>query len=393
MLSNIFDKIQVVKNFPKPGITFRHIGPLLNDAKLFKYAMQELYSKSNGDYDVVCGLDARGFIISTAIQYIANVDQVMIRKQSKLPGEKYVYEYKKEYGSDILELEHGYIKPGQKVLIVDDLMATAGTLIAAANLVEQSGGIVSGIMVLIEFNDLSGRSKLSALYPNANVYSLFSLNSYSENTKLEQINKQQIKKFRPTVYPLNDLCINNPGISLQDKKIINVYVATTNKVKLNAVYEASLFGCHLFPPLGIHYCVHSVEGVRSEVPEQPYGIDETTEGANNRLENCYKIVKSDNGIFISVENGIIRKNNTYYDIPIIAFRKGARNDTFSSNEVEIPKMYDTYVEESINSENRSVTFGSIIEKKLAITDWHEFVSGKSRKNLIKNCIMSIELLN
>lgn len=703
MLSNIFDKIQVVENFPKPGITFRHIGPLLNDTKLFKYAMQELYSKNEykDKYDVVCGLDARGFIMSTAIQYIADIGQVMIRKQSKLPGEKYVYEYKKEYGSDILELEQGYIKPGQKVLIVDDLMATAGTLIAAANLVEQSGGIVSGIMVLIEFKDLEGRLKINKLYPNANVYSLFSLNSYDKHTKLEQ--NIQIKKFRPTVYPLKDnlpvlmwhptmesfamkmikvsnirpsyvnwdyfpdswpnitfepsstlinkdlifvmsisikeifaeqlallvalprqlinsltivipylgpathervdysgqlatvepilkilsscipmtktgppiirifdihalqirfytndnvvmklmsaipvlikylkstgeryviaypddgaykrfkyffesysqvvcskirsgdtrqiiirdrinfpedleldhviiiddlvqsgetllscakalkslgfkktsvyathavfpneawkkfvnndsiyefiitntnptvsdllenhkpfvvldvqkhlcseLSINNPGISLENKEIINVYVASTNKVKLNAVYEASLIGCHLFPPLDVIYCIHSVEGVKSEVPEQPYGTKETTEGAKNRLENCCKIAKSaniDNGIFISIENGIFADENTYHDIPIIAFRTGMHNDTFSTeySAVEIPKKYDAYVEESLGSENRSVTFGSIIEKKLGITDWHEFVSEKSRKNLIRDSIISIEI--
>lgn len=174
-----------------------------------------------------------------------------------------------------------------------------------------------------------------------------------------------------------------------------MYVASTNKVKLNAVYEASLFGCHLFPQLDVHYCIHSVEGVKSEVPEQPYGIKETTEGAKNRLENCYKIVKSidkssDKDVFISIENGIfIGDGNAYYDIPIIAFRTGMRIDTFRTeyNAVEIPKMYNAYVEESLNSENRSVTFGSIIEKKLGITDWHEFVSEKSRKNLIRDSII------
>ena len=172
-LSEVFKNIKVVKDFPKPGIVFRHIGPLLEKTDLFKYAIKELFAMTKDNYDVVCGLDARGFIMSTAIQGLTGLPQVMIRKPSKLPGDKYICEYQKEYGSDSLELEVGTIKSGQRVLIVDDLMATAGTLCAAANLIEQAGAMVSGIMVLIEFNDLKGRERISELYPFTSVYSLF----------------------------------------------------------------------------------------------------------------------------------------------------------------------------------------------------------------------------
>jgi adenine phosphoribosyltransferase len=207
-LSEVFKNIKVIKNFPKDGITFRHIGPLLKNTNLFKYAIKQLYSTSNEKYDVVCGLDARGFIISTAIQDLSGLSQVMVRKESKLPGLKYTHEYKKEYGSDILELEVESIKPGQRVLIVDDLMATAGTLKAAANLVEQAGGIVSGIMVLIEFRDLNGRERIKELYPDVKIYSLFSLDSFNDSGILDNTveipGQLRIKKFRPTVYPKND---------------------------------------------------------------------------------------------------------------------------------------------------------------------------------------------
>lgn len=207
-LKEVFENISVVKDYPKKGITFRHIGPLLRNTKLFKYAIQQLYGASKNEYDIVCGLDARGFIIATAIQEQFDIPQVMIRKQSKLPGETYKYEYKKEYGIDTLELEVGSIKPGQKVLIVDDLMATAGTLLAAANLVEKAGGIVSGFMVLIEFDDMHGRDKLKKY---DNIHSLFSLNSSDDTTILTENVKTpiipirpEVKKYRPTIYPKTD---------------------------------------------------------------------------------------------------------------------------------------------------------------------------------------------
>lgn len=210
----VFKTIQVVKDFPKPGIVFRHIGPLLSNPDLFNYAIKQLWSVVNeNNYDVICGLDARGFIIATALQGIAKLSQVLIRKKSKLPGEKYTVDYGKEYGVDGLELEYNAIKPGQRVLIVDDLMATAGTLIAAANLVKQAGGIVAGIAVLISFRDLKGLERISAIYPDIkNIYSLFSIDSINESNELdENVDlplKFSINEYKQTVY--NDTNDPNP---------------------------------------------------------------------------------------------------------------------------------------------------------------------------------------
>ncbi len=393
-LSEVFKHIKVVKDFPTQGIIFRHIGPLLNNEKLFKYAIKQLYSCSKDiNYDVVAGLDARGFIIATALQYEIGIPQVMIRKKSKLPGIKYTCEYKKEYGSDTLELEADSIKPGQKVLIVDDLIATAGTITAAANLIEQAGGIVAGIMVLIEFSDLGGRLKLDELYPKTNVFSLFSLNSQNDTeiftTEITTPNHLRITKYIPKT-------VLNYHFS-GEKKIIDVYVASTNLSKLDAVYEATylkessiIFNSPRLMGTNVMYEIYSVSDIQSEIPEQPFSKEETSQGALNRLNNCIKTVNKNaiynrNAIYIAIENGIIKENENYYDVPVIKYKifDGEINENiFIASSIKIPELYNKYIQESLSSPNRSITFGSLIEKKLEIKDWHKYVSGKSRKDLI-----------
>jgi adenine phosphoribosyltransferase len=707
-LSEVFKNIKVVHDFPTPGIVFRHFGPLLKNTELFNYAIKQMMASSNEKYDIVCGLDARGFIIATAIQNLFDIPQVMIRKQSKLPGEKYTYEYKKEYGSDILELEVDSIKSGQRVLIVDDLMATAGTLVAASNLVEQAGGIVSGIMVLIEFSDLNGRRKISDSYPFTSIHSLFCLDSTNDTQVLSSEVRvpNQIKKFRPTVYPncdnlpvlmwhhtvesfakkmlqvsnvrasyinwnyfpdgwpnitfepsvtlvnkdlifvmniskkeifaeqlailvalprqlinsltivvpylgpathervdysgqlatvepilkilsscipmtktgppiirifdihalqirfytndsvtmklmsaipvlieylktkkeryviaypddgahkrfkyffedytqvicskirdgdtrkiiiresinwpestkfenviiiddlvqsgetllvcaealktlgftnisayvthavfpngawkkfttssvisefiitntnpevsdilieikpftvldvqthlCSELRINNPDITTNvPKKITNIYIASTNVVKLTAVYEASLKKSSIFPNDQI-FEVYSVEGISSEIPEQPLSLTETSTGALNRLMNCMKAVNDDQSIYVSIENGIVERTpieegvEYYCDIPVIQYKvPGTELNMLNSSTgiVLIPEQYNDLVKMSLNSINRSVTFGSIIEKKYAIKDWHKYITGESRKNIIRDAMEVLE---
>lgn len=692
-LSEIFSCIKVVKDFPKYGIIFRHIGPLLKNTKLFKYTMNQLINVVGDYYDVVCGLDARGFIISSSIQMLTGIPQVMIRKQSKLPGPKFSHEYKKEYGSDILELEADSITPGQRVLIVDDLMATAGTLNAAINLVEQAGGIVCGVAVLVEFRDLKGRDKIK----NYKVFSLFSLDSFNDtevlNNTVDIPNKLKLNKFRPTVYPINDdrpvlmwhtsmesfakkmltvsnfrpsyinwnyfpdnwpnitfepsstlinkditfimsmsnkeifaeqlamlvvlprqlinsltiiipylgpathervdysgqlatvepilkimsscipmtktgppifrifdihalqirfypndnitmklmsaipvllsylknknenyvivypddgshkrfkyffedfpqvicskirdgdtrkiiirekinwpedainnciiiddlaqsgetllscakslknlgftnvsafvthaifpndtwkkftqcdiidkfiitntnptisdklhgikpftildiqsylckeLSINNPKIILENRKNVNIYVATTNIDKLNAVYESSLNGRGIYYNKCCVYEIHSVEGISSGVSEQPLSLKETILGAENRLKKCIDIANFDteSTVYISVENGIMQKEDGhYYDMPVTGFKINNEKMTFiynNSSSVKIPEEYLKYINTS-----GEVTFGSIIEKKIGKKDWHKYISGTSRKDLIVRSI-------
>lgn len=717
-ISEVFKNIKVVKDFPKPGIVFRHIGPLLKNTELFKYAIKQLFSTSNDKFDVVCGLDARGFIMATAIQEQFGIPQVMIRKQSKLPGDKYTYEYKKEYGSDILELEVGSIKPKQRVLIIDDLMATAGTLIAAANLVEQATGTVSGIMTLIEFTDLKGRERINKAYPSTPIYSLFSLDSFNDTETLTSDvhipNVLQIKKFRPTIYPncdslpvlmwhstmepfakkilqvsnirasyvnwsyfpdtwpnitfepsitltnkdvifvmsisrkeifaeqlallvalprqllnsltiivpylgpathervdysgqlatvepilkiisscipmtktgppilrifdihapqirfytndnvtmklmsaipvlleylktkkeryviaypddgsykrfkcffedfpqvicskirdgdtrkiiirervnwpeqtleesaldntftdlnnviiiddlvqsgetllscaealkslgftntsayvthavfpngawkkftissvisefiitntnpevsdtligikpfivldvqthlCSELRINNPSIVITaPKKLTDIFVASTNVTKLTAVYEASLKDSSIFPNNEV-FEIYSVNGISSEISEQPLGLVETSNGARNRLNNCMSLIHDESAIFVSIENGLIESESEgpqtpimYYDVPVIQYKlpdTEIKMINSSASGVLIPGEYNSFVEKSLQSPNRSITFGSILEKRFAIKDWHKFISGVSRKNIIRDAM-------
>lgn len=113
------------------------------------------------DVDVVVGLDARGFLFGFLLAAELGIGFVPIRKHGKLPGNCLSYEYKLEYGSDTFDIQANSIKPGQKVVIVDDLLATGGTLSAACNLIEQTGGIVENIVVIIELISLNGKSKVS----------------------------------------------------------------------------------------------------------------------------------------------------------------------------------------------------------------------------------------
>lgn len=685
-LEKVFQSIQVVKDFPKPGIVFRHIGPLLNNTLLFRYAMEQLLKACTVEFDVVCGLESRGFHLATAIQFLIETPQVMIRKAGKLPGSTIVVEYNKEYGVDKLEMETNAIQPGQRVLIVDDLMATGGSLCAAIQLVEQAGGIVSGVMVLIEFTDLGGRERITNSYPSVKVHALFGLNSTDEMTELNEFVTipavLRVKQYRPTVYPhvdnlpvlmwhpsmesfaqemLNvsnfrpsyvnwnyfpdtwpditfepsatlinkdlvfimsiskkeifaeqlallvalprqlinsltivipylgpathervnysgqlatvepilkilsscipmtktgppivriydihalqirfypsdnitmklssaipvlltylgkkseryavaypddgsykrfhdffkdfpqvicskiregaerkiiirervnwpeicvpthviiiddlvqsgetlqscakalqtlgfskvsayvthavfpnkawtrftnsntisefiitntnpevssmlvgvkpfvilsiqdhlcmELCKNNPAIHLEFSDSKKVYVASTNETKLAAVYNS-------YNP---KIKMYSVDGIKSGVPEQPFGLEETELGASNRLKQCMELVNDPDALYIAIENGIYEDNGQYKDVAVIQTNFTSIK---KSNPVIIPEAYHTWVHESLASPDRSITFGSIIQRKVGTSDWHKYVSGVSRKDLIRQAMIS-----
>ena len=181
-MEEIYSKIKLYDNFPRAGIKFRHIGPLLADPKAFKSAVDlMIQSIDPAQIDVICGLESRGFIFATAMALELHKPQVMIRKPSKLPGEKYTTEYSKEYGSScIMELEYGYIKPGDRVLLVDDLLATGGTLLAGAALIKQSGGVPTGFITLIELDGLEGFLNISEKWPQARIQSVLNYPANSD---------------------------------------------------------------------------------------------------------------------------------------------------------------------------------------------------------------------
>ena len=159
---NLEDKIRDVPDFPKKGIVFKDITPLLQDATAFKYVI-DLLTKSYHDknVDVVVAAEARGFILGAPLAYNMGAAFVPVRKPVKLPAECISAEYSLEYGVDSLEMHKDAIQPGQRALVIDDLLATGGTAKATCELVEQLGGEVVGIAFLIELTFLNGRAKLT----------------------------------------------------------------------------------------------------------------------------------------------------------------------------------------------------------------------------------------
>jgi adenine phosphoribosyltransferase len=153
--------IRHIPGFPKEGILFHDITPLLLDGEAFKYSVDRLaeFAKQQ-KVDLVIGAEARGFIVGAALAYALGVGFAIARKPGKLPWTVSRSEYELEYGSDALEIHADAIKPGQRVLIHDDLLATGGTAAANVELVEQAGGIVAGVAFLIELTGLNGREKL-----------------------------------------------------------------------------------------------------------------------------------------------------------------------------------------------------------------------------------------
>ncbi len=154
-------KFRHVDGFPVEGIDFIDITTVLGDKDAFKEAMDQLIEAAKEfDFDVVVAPESRGFILGTPIAYELGAAFVPIRKAGKLPYNTIDYNYDLEYGSNTLEIHEDAIKPGQKVLVVDDLLATGGTTLANVELVKKLGGDIVGILYLIELNYLNGRDEL-----------------------------------------------------------------------------------------------------------------------------------------------------------------------------------------------------------------------------------------
>ena len=150
-----------IPDFPEPGIIFRDVTSVLQDADGLQLAIDTMQDKIKDlEYDVVVGPESRGFIFGTPIAYNNKKPFILIRKKGKLPRETVSISYELEYGSAVIEMHKDSIKPGQKVLIVDDLIATGGTTKAMIDLIESLGGEVVGVVVMIELAGLNGREVL-----------------------------------------------------------------------------------------------------------------------------------------------------------------------------------------------------------------------------------------
>jgi adenine phosphoribosyltransferase len=152
--------IRQIPDFPQPGVLFRDLSPALADAGAFATVVDGL-ADAHDDVDVVLGIEARGFVLGAAVAHALGVGIVCARKPGKLPVVSHRAEYVLEYGTAVLELPADTVTPGDRVLIVDDVLATGGTLAAACELVEAAGGRVAGISVAVELADLGGRDRLT----------------------------------------------------------------------------------------------------------------------------------------------------------------------------------------------------------------------------------------
>ena len=161
---NLDEYIAKIPDYPKPGVLFRDITTLLADGEAFHEAIDQMAAKTADlDFDVIIGSEARGFIFGTPLAYRMKKPFLPVRKKGKLPRETVSAEYALEYGTASLEIHRDAIRPGQRVLIVDDLLATGGTIGAMKELVESLGGTAVAANVLIELADLGGRGALDGL--------------------------------------------------------------------------------------------------------------------------------------------------------------------------------------------------------------------------------------
>lgn len=154
-------KIRIIDDFPKQGISFKDVTTLLKDGEAFRYTIDTMVEMVKDlKVDLVVGPEARGFVFGTPMAYALGAGFVPVRKPGKLPADTLKFQYDLEYGSDSLEIHKDSIKPGQRVLIVDDLLATGGTISSVAKMVEQLGGEVAGLIFIVELTGLNGRDKI-----------------------------------------------------------------------------------------------------------------------------------------------------------------------------------------------------------------------------------------
>ena len=166
-------RVADVVDFPAPGIVFKDISPLLGDSDAFAAAVDALVAPhGQGAIDKVVGIEARGFILAAPVAYHVGAGFVPVRKPGKLPGPTHETSYDLEYGSNVLQVHRDAFASGDRVLIVDDVLATGGTAAAAVRLVEQAGGEVVGLSMLLELPQLGGRAALVAEYPGVDVHIL-----------------------------------------------------------------------------------------------------------------------------------------------------------------------------------------------------------------------------
>jgi len=169
LLADLKKTIREVPDFPKPGINFYDVSTLFSDPVAYRSAVERMVGRFEGQpIDALAGIEARGFVLAAAMAYALRLGLVMVRKAGKLPGETEAETYDLEYGRARIEVHQEAVQPGQKIVVVDDLLATGGTAAAAGRLVERLGGRLEGYAFMVELGFLNGRDLLG----DHNVFSL-----------------------------------------------------------------------------------------------------------------------------------------------------------------------------------------------------------------------------
>ncbi len=172
-ISEALTLIRAIPDFPSPGILFQDITPLLANPEAMSTIIAAL-AQFDSSADIVAGVEARGFILGSAVAIHRSLGFVPIRKKGKLPGEVFSQQYGLEYGNDVVEIHRDAFSPEQTVVLVDDVLATGGTLEASLRLIKQAGGLISSIVVLIEIPALGGRAKIAESFPDITIHALVS---------------------------------------------------------------------------------------------------------------------------------------------------------------------------------------------------------------------------
>ena len=179
-ISQALAKVRTIENYPIPGVTFQDITPLLSDSQSFNAVVGAL-STVTESFDFIAGVEARGFILASAMALHTGTGFIPIRKKGKLPSTTYSRQYGLEYGTDELEIHIDAFPQGSRVLLVDDVLATGGTIDAAIQLITDVGGEVSAISVLMEIEPLGGRKKLAQIHPKVKIYTLNAIQDGAES--------------------------------------------------------------------------------------------------------------------------------------------------------------------------------------------------------------------
>jgi adenine phosphoribosyltransferase len=173
-LSGALSLIREIPDFPAPGVLFRDITPLIGNPEAFSLVAKEL-ARSKFPYEKVVGIEARGFILGSAMAIDAKCGFVPLRKSGKLPHVTFAKSYGLEYGTDVIEVHIDALAQNEKVLLVDDVLATGGTLIAGIELMHELGAVISEVVVLLEISALGGRDRILRSFPDINIRTLVAI--------------------------------------------------------------------------------------------------------------------------------------------------------------------------------------------------------------------------